>query len=70
MLECTHHDRTHEIVVVQDDKGETTLHCASESGSKDTLKCLLDIIPSEQMHKTLMVKDLKGWTPIQQRNIP
>ena len=60
-----HHDRTHELVVVQDDKGETTLHCASESCCTDTVKCLLDFIPPEEIHKTLMVKDLKGRTSIQ-----
>ena len=65
ILECKHHDRTHELVVVQDDKGKTTLHCASESYRTDTVKCLLDFIPPEEIHKTLMVKDLKGRTSIQ-----
>ena len=65
ILECKHHNRTHELVVVQDDKGKTTLHCASESYRTDTVKCLLDFIPPEEIHKTLMVKDLKGRTSIQ-----
>ena len=65
MSVCMHHNRTHELVLVQDDKGETTLHCARKNGCTDTVKCLLDFIPPEKIHKVLMVKDLEGWTPIQ-----
>ena len=50
--------------VARDVNGETSLHCASESVFTDAVICLLDFIPLEELHKGLMVKDLKGRTPI------
>ena len=65
MFECMHHVRTRKLVVARDVKGETTLHCASESVFTDAVICLLDFIPPEELPKALMVKDLKGRTPFQ-----
>ena len=51
--------------MVQDNKEETTLNCASETGRTETVKCFLDSTQQEKIHKALMVKDLNGRTSIQ-----